>query len=248
MKKRHLGLGTSFGADMGQGTTHDMIAERLGSESHNLSEQGAGFQLMLTEAQLWLARQRDLRGVTASVSVSSAYWMDVVRGINEKGKLQWSKWDANHRKAAHMIRSLSREDDLVREGNAKWDIRYTYHLKQYTEMLNLHNLFCRHNIPHLIWRTNRPRERHYSREQQLTLKILEKLMPAKHFFDITQTHIDHLIESGDFMDPTPLDKPIPYYHTTVKVKDEHPTRRGNETWVDKLWAHSSEHGSFTKVD
>ena len=243
--KRHFSVGASFGLDRGEGSCHDMLAERLGAESHNHCRDGAGNDFMITEAMLWLARQKDLRGVTASVGVSNPYRHDMVCHHDaHQDRLRWGRWMADRRQGAMTMRRMARDDHR----GVPWNIRLTYHLRYLTQILSLQNLFRSHGVPHIMWQVQRPRKGHYDAGAQAQIRMLERRVATRHFYRMDHTQLDFVNETQQWVDPTPLERPQIQCHTTVWVQDEHPIRQCNEQWTDLLWQHHLENNSLSQVD
>ncbi len=241
----HLGIGASFGMDSGHGSPHEMLAERLGVPCENRCRPGHGNDFMITDTLLWLAqRRRGVQRVTASVGISDPYRHDMVDEPVATG-LHWSKWRASQRYGAMALRRLSREADL---GPYKWNIRLTYHLRYLTQILTLQNIFRAHRIPYLMWQVMRPTVGNYSLNERAQARSLEKQIDTQHFFGLDDyTQIDHINETQQWTDPTPLERPQAYGHTRVTVRDEHPTRGCNEQLAEMLWRHHLENNSLTST-
>ena len=239
----HLGVGSSFGCDRGQGSPHLMLAERLGVPCENRSRHGHGNDFMITDTLLWLAQRGQSGGVTASVCVSNPYRHDMVTGRGEHG-LNWSKWQADERHGAMALRRMSREAPWAPH---HWNIRLTYHLRHLTQILTLQNMFRAHRIPYLIWQVMRPTAGRYTTSEQAQVRSLEKQIDTRHFFRLDHTQIDHVNETQQWTDPTPLERPQTYGHTRISVRDEHPNRQCNEQWTEMLWQHHLENNSLTEI-
>jgi len=222
-----------------------MLAERLGVPCENRSRHGHGNDFMITDTLLWLAQRRGgSRGVTASVCVSNAYRHDLVTGRGEHG-LNWSKWKADDRTGAMALRRLGRE---AKDAPHHWNIRLTYHLRYLTQVLTLQHIFQAHRIPYLMWQVMRPTVGRYSTSEQAQVRSLEKQIDPRHFYRPDYTQIDHVNDTQQWTDPTPLGRSQTYGHTRVTVRDEHPNRRCNEQWTEMLWQHHLENRSLTEIE
>jgi len=221
-----------------------MLAERLGAESHNHCQHGAGNDLLLTEAMMWLARQSDLRGVTASVGVSNPFRHDMICYYDrENDGWQWGRWQADRKQGALAMRRLAKDD-----GGRPWNIRLTYHVKYLTQILSLQNLFRSHGVPYIMWHYQRPRTANYGNAEQAHIRMLERQLDTRHFYRPDFTLLDYVNQTQQWTDPTPLERPWTLGHTTVRVRDEHPNRQCNLEWTDLLWQHHLENNSLSQVD
>ena len=242
--KRHFGVGASFGRDLGEGSCHDMLAERLGAESHNHCQDGRGNDFMITEAMLWMARQKDLRGVTASVGVSNPYRHDMVSHLDDsEAGSRWGRWRADHKQGALALRRMAKDDR-----SRPWNIRLTYHVRYLTQILSLQNLFGSHGVPYIMWQVQRPRKGEYDTSAQAQIRMLERQVDTRHFYRMDHTQLDFVNETQQWTDPTPLERPWTMGHATVGVRDEHPTRQCNQQWTDRLWQYHLENNSLSQVD
>ena len=130
----------------------------------------------------------------------------------------------------------------------KWNIRLTYHLRYLTQILTLQNTFRAHGIPYLMWQVMRPTVGRYSLNEQAQVRSLEKQIDARHFFGPDYTQIDHVNQTQQWMDPTPLERSRTYGHTRITVRDEHATRGFNEQLTEMLWQHHLENHSLTRIE
>lgn len=225
----HVGIGCSFGYS--EHNVHRLLAEKLDADFINLSLPGHGNFRIYTELLYWVSSNKNkLSDTTFSIGWSGIYRNDTVKKSPNDHTFEWTRWRAD------------RDDPTNKNLPEDADVQLDHTWRFLTFVLSLQNLLKNNRCRYIMYNgidtyTDRSV---FTNGAKLRLKVLEKQIDHKAFYEFKTSHSKFVADNKYFLDPRPVSLTDqitnwPSDDSQYAVADAHPSVDGDAKWAELLW-------------